>query len=167
MSKFSYLILKEMEYLMLKKLCVVGTIFAGLTMGNSALAAEVETETTITNISVLSEVSSVTPGIATATAGKKITCTSKINAKNPIVGSPTATATSTASASEDSISAKVRVYNSKGGLQGSKEDKQSYSKYAGATYTSKSGSMPSKAFGNHNFIKKNYKTIRHETVDKF
>ncbi|MGJ3193204.1 hypothetical protein [Peribacillus frigoritolerans] len=90
-------------------------------MGNSALAAEVETETTITNISVLSEVSSVTPGIATATAGKKITCTSKINAKNPIVGSPTATATSTASASEDAISAKVRVYNSKGGLQGSKE----------------------------------------------
>lgn len=156
-----------MEYLMLKKLCVVGTIFAGLTMGNSALAAEVETETTITNISVLSEVSSVTPGIATATAGKTIKVTSKINAKNPLVGSPHATATSSASATEDSISAKVRVYTSKGGLQGSKEDKQSYSKYAGATYTSKSGSLPSKAFGNHNYIKKSYKTVRHETVDTY
>ncbi|MGE7877888.1 hypothetical protein [Peribacillus muralis] len=138
---------------MLKKLCVVGTIFAGLTMGNSALAAEIETETTITNISVLSEVSSVTPGIATATAGKTIKVTSKVNAKNPLVGAPNATATSSASASEDSISAK--------------EDKQSYSKYAGATYTSKSGSIPSKAFGNHNYIKKSYKTIRHETVDTY
>lgn len=51
--------------------------------------------------------------------------------------------------------------------KGQKNYKQSYSKYAGATYNSKSGSIPSKAFGNHNYIKKNYKTIRHETVDEF
>ncbi|MGE7767815.1 hypothetical protein [Peribacillus sp. NPDC096540] len=56
---------------MLKKLCVVGTIFASLSIGNSAIAAEVESETTVTNISSLAEVSSLTAGITVETSGKK------------------------------------------------------------------------------------------------
>ncbi|MFD4820307.1 hypothetical protein [Peribacillus butanolivorans] len=152
---------------MLKKLCVVGTIFASLSIGNSAISAEVESETTVTNISSFSEVSSLTAGITAETSGKKIKCTSKVKASNPIFGSPSATATSSAAVKEDHISAKVRVYNSKGGLQGQKTDSQTKSTYAGATYTDKSTSIPATAFGNHTYVKKSYKTVVHETKDKF
>lgn len=55
-----------------------------LLIGNSTIAAEIESETTVTNISSLSEVSSLTSGISGETSGKKIKCTSKVKAGNPI-----------------------------------------------------------------------------------
>ncbi|PJN86553.1 MULTISPECIES: hypothetical protein [Bacillaceae] len=152
---------------MLKKLFVFGTIFTSLSIGNSTIAAEIESETTVTNISSLSEVSSLTSGIAGETFGKKIKCSSKVKASNPIFGSPSATATSSAAVKEDTIAAKVRVYSSKGGLKGQKTDSQKNSTYAGATFTDKSNNIPATAFGNHTYVKKSYKTVVHETKDKF
>lgn len=145
----------------------MGTVFASLSIGNSTIAAEIESETTVTNISSLSEVSSLTSGISGETSGKKIKCSSKVKAINPIFGSPSATATSSAAVKEDTISAKVRVYSSKGGLKGQKTDSQKNSTYAGATYTDKSNNIPATAFGNHTYVKKSYKTVVHETKDKF
>lgn len=150
-----------------KKLCAVGVIFASLTGVSSAYADVIETDTTITNISFLPEVDVITPGIMSTTLGKSIKTHSSVKASNPLYGSAQATATSSASDLVDTIYAKVRVYTKSGGLEGSKEDSEQGSRYAGITYVSKSTTVPKEAYGNHKFIKAGYKSVINETHDFF
>lgn len=141
----------------MKKMIVAGTFITGLAISSNAFAAEVETDTTITNITTLPDVTTVTVGPAGS-----LKADSKVRCVDPLFGSPYAVATSNSNILSDYIYAKVRVYGPTGGIRGSKEDAESNSKYAGATYTDNSSTTPDFAMGNHTYQKKNYKSIYHE-----
>ncbi|MDB8791832.1 hypothetical protein PN398_13990 [Romboutsia sp. 1001216sp1] len=101
----------------------------------------------------------------TSRAGSNYTVTSKVACKS---FSGKAIATSSVTRAIDFVSAKVRIYDRNGSLDTSKSQSQKKTSFISATAVHTSSFMSgSKAYGNHEYRDSGFKTIYHETVDRW